>query len=193
VIISFFLEKHYIPQYYRWLTRCVCARLCQCFVQGMVAIYGVINRVPATAHNIFCYSAVAHILTPSVNLAFRPKPGYKNKCRARVGFGLMISGSGRVKASKWVPFTTLCGYVCRGQQGEIERMHPLPTNSKNRLKSFCEVGYAKFRPNVFAAGKSISMEILVGVGLHAWWPVALKRYIAFSNNGNVQEKYLSSL
>jgi len=54
----------------------------------------------------------------------------------------------------------------RGQQGEIERMHPPTTNSKNRLKSFCEVGYAYFRLNVFAAGKRISMEILVGVGLH---------------------------
>ena len=46
-------------------------------------------------------------------------------------------------------------------------MHPLPTNSKCRLKSFCEVGYANFRPHVFAAGKRISMEILVGVRLHA--------------------------
>jgi len=58
--------------------------------------------------------------------------------------------------------------VCRQrQQGEIERIHPPPANSKNRLKSFFEVGYANFRPNVFAAGKRISMEILVGVGLHA--------------------------
>jgi len=46
-------------------------------------------------------------------------------------------------------------------------MRPPPTNSENRLKSFCEVGYATFRPNVFAAGKRISVEILVGVGLHA--------------------------
>jgi len=36
----------------------------------------------------------------------------------------------------------LDGYACRGQQGEIERMHPPP-------------------------GKRISMEILVGVGLQA--------------------------
>jgi len=50
---------------------------------------------------------------------------------------------------------------------EFERIHPLPTNSKYRLKSFCEVGYANFRPHVFVAGKSISMEILIGVGLHA--------------------------
>ena len=65
------------------------------------------------------------------------------------------------------PFRTLCGYVGRGQQREIERtVHPPPANSKNRLKSFCEVGYANFRPNVFAAGKRISMEILVGVGVH---------------------------
>jgi len=56
----------------------------------VVAIFGVINRVPATtpAHNLLCYSAVAHILTPLVNLAFRPKSDFKNKCRARAGFGL---------------------------------------------------------------------------------------------------------
>ena len=30
----------------------------------------------------FCYSAVAHILTPSVNLAFELKLGFNNKCRA---------------------------------------------------------------------------------------------------------------
>jgi len=116
-----------------------------------------------------------------------------SKCRALAGFGLVISGSGRVQASKWGPFTTLCGYVCRGQQGEIERIHPPPTNSKKRLKSFCEVGYANFRPNVFGAGKRISMEILVGVVLHAWCPVALKRFVAFTKSRNVQEKYLSSL
>jgi len=68
----------------------------------MVVVLGVINRVPATtpANNVFCYSAVAHILTPLVNLAFRPKSGFKNKCRARAGFGLVISGSDRVQASK---------------------------------------------------------------------------------------------
>jgi len=37
------------------------------------------------------------------------------------------------------------------------------------------------------------MEIFVGVGLHAFCPEALKRFVAFSKNGNVQEKYLSSL
>jgi len=68
----------------------------------------------------------------------------------------------------------VCGYVCRGQQGEIERIHPPTTNSKNRLKFF-EVGYAIFRPSVFAAGKRMSVEILVGVGLHARCPVALTR------------------
>jgi len=87
------------------------------------------------------------------------------------------------------PFTTLCGYVGRGQQGEIESIYPPPTNRKKRLKSFCEVGYGNFRPNVFAAGKRISMEILAGVGQHARCPVALKRFVAFSKKGNVQEKY----
>jgi len=37
------------------------------------------------------------------------------------------------------------------------------------------------------------MEILVGLGLHSRCPVALKIFVAFSKNGNVQEKYLSSL
>jgi len=59
-------------------------------------------------------------------------------------------------------------WVCtQRQQGEIERIHPPPTKSKNILKSFFEVGYANFRPNVFAAGKRISMDILIGVALHA--------------------------
>ena len=52
----------------------------------VVAIFGVINRVPA--HNVFCYSAVAHVLTPSANLTFRPKSGFRYKCRARTGFRL---------------------------------------------------------------------------------------------------------
>ena len=136
----------------------------------VVAIFYVTKRVPATthAHNVFCCDAVLHIWSPSVNLAFRPKSGFKNKCRVRAGLGLVISGSGRVQASKWGPFATRLWYVCRVQQGEIERMHPPPTNSKYRLKSFCEVGCANFRPNAFAAGKRISIEILVGVGLHAW-------------------------
>jgi len=47
-------------------------------------------------------------------------------------------------------------HVCRGRQGEIERIHSPPTSSKNRFKSFCELGYANFRPNFFATGKRIS-------------------------------------
>jgi len=103
VIVSFFLEKHCIPLYYRSLTCHVCARLYQCFVQGgCYSIFGVINRVHATtpAHNVFRYFAVAHILTPSVTLAVRPKSSFKNKSRDRTGFGHVISGSGRFQASK---------------------------------------------------------------------------------------------
>jgi len=65
------------------------------------------------------------------------------------------------------------------QQGEIERIRPPPTNSKNRLKSFCEVGYTNFRPNAFSADKRISMEILVGVGLHALMPSCIKKICSF--------------
>ena len=58
----------------------------------VVAILGVIKRVPATtpSNNVFCYSAVAHIVTPLVNLAFRSKSGFKNICRTRAGFSLVI-------------------------------------------------------------------------------------------------------
>ena len=63
----------------------------------VVAIFGVISREPATAHSVFCYSAVAHISTRSETLAFTPKSGFKNNCRARAcDFGL-----GPVQASKW--------------------------------------------------------------------------------------------
>jgi len=54
----------------------------------VVAIFGVIHHATAPAHNVFCYSAVAHILTPSVNSAFRPKSGFKNKYRAQAGVRL---------------------------------------------------------------------------------------------------------
>jgi len=92
VIVSFFLEKHYIPQYYRLLNAAFVLDYANVLVK-VVAIFGVINRVPATtpAHNLLCYSAVAHVLTLSVNLLFGPNSGFKNKCRAPAVFGL---GSG---------------------------------------------------------------------------------------------------
>jgi len=132
-------------------------------------------------HTFFVTSQLAFCayLTPSLSLTFRPKSGFKNKYRARSGFGLGISGSGRVQASKWGPFTTVCGCVCRGQQEEIERIRPPHNNNKNRLKSLCEVGYANFRPNAFSAGKRISMEILVGVGLRAVMPSCIKKICSF--------------
>ena len=43
------------------------------------------SRLPV--HYVFWYSAVALILTHSVNLVFGPISGFKNKCRSRAGFG----------------------------------------------------------------------------------------------------------
>ena len=67
----------------------------------VVVILGVMKRVTATTptNNVLCYSAVARILTPLVNLAFKPRSGFKNKCQTRAGFRLVISGSGQVQAS----------------------------------------------------------------------------------------------
>jgi len=76
-------------------------------------------------------------------------------------------GIGPGSGFKRRPFYNSVWECMQGQQEEIERIHPPSAKSKNRLKSFCEVGYANFRPNVFPAGKRISMEILVGVGVHA--------------------------
>ena len=72
-----------------------------------VAILGVIKSFTCSVHCIFWYSAVAHTLSHSVNVAFGPKLGFKNKCRTRSGFGLVITGSGRIWTWKWSPFTTL--------------------------------------------------------------------------------------
>ena len=146
----FFLEKHYISQYYLFLICYVCARLCRCFGQGG-CYFGCDKPCTCsyTRTQRFLMLRSCAYLNSSVNLAFRPKSGFKNKCRAGAVFGLVISGSGRVQASKWGPFTTLCGYVCRGQQREIERRPPSPTNSTNKLKSFCEVGYTLILGQMF--------------------------------------------
>ena len=105
VIVSFFPWEHYIPQYYRWLTCYVCARLRQCFGQdGCYFGCDTPWTCSYTRTQRFCHFAVAHILTPSVKLAFGPKSGFKNKC--------------------------LCGYVCRANKGRFKGyiLHPPTVN-----------------------------------------------------------------
>ena len=101
VIVSFFLRniifrsiiayKHptFVPDYANVLFK-------------VVVILGVINRVPAAIpeHNVFCYFTIEHILTLSAHMAFGHKSSFKNKCRARSGFGLVVSGAVQVQASK---------------------------------------------------------------------------------------------
>ena len=96
--------------------------------------------------------------------------GLNRASKINVGFDLVRAydfGFGSGSDFKIRPFYNSVWVCMQGQHGEIERKHPPPTTTKNRFKSFCEVGYANFRPNVFAEGKRISMEILVGVGMHA--------------------------
>jgi len=132
VIDSFFFLRNifHTPQYYRWLRCYVYARLCQCFGQG--GCYFRCDK-PCTCSSTrtqhFFYSAVAHILTPSVNLAFETQSGFKNKCRARAEFGLVISGSGRVQALNWGPFTTLSMYA-GANKGRLKGyiLHPPTVN-----------------------------------------------------------------
>jgi len=54
------------------------------------------------------------------------------------------------------------------------------------LKSFCEAGYADFRPNVFSADKRISMEILVRV--HAMMLSCIKKICSFFKKGKCARK-----
>jgi len=58
--------------------------LCQIMPNVLVkvfAIFGVINRAPATtpAHNVFCFCAVAHILAPVAYLGY----GSHGSCHGR--------------------------------------------------------------------------------------------------------------
>jgi len=183
-IVSFFLEKCCIP-HSAVLPLTNMIHLCQIMPMfwsrcRAVATFGLINRVSATtpAHNVFCCSAVAHILTPSVYLAFRPKSGFKNKFRARAGFGLVIRTRVGFRLQNEALFVTLCGHVGRGQQGEIERIHPLPTNGKNRLKSFCEVGYANFKPNVLLLVRGYQWRFGRG-GAACMMPSSIKKICSF--------------
>jgi len=88
VIVSLFSWVKHIPEYYRWLTRYVCACFSQFFGQGVFLLWQTLVPAATPVHYVFWYPAVAHILTHSVNLDFGPKSGFINKCRARVGFGL---------------------------------------------------------------------------------------------------------
>jgi len=65
----------------------------------VVVVLGMIKRVPAitSANNVFLLLCSCAYRSPLVNLAFRPKSGFKNKCRTPDGFKLVISGSGRVR------------------------------------------------------------------------------------------------
>jgi len=69
--------------------------------------------------------------------------------------------------------------IGKGQQGEIERIRPPPTNSRNRLKSFCEVGYANFRPNAFSAGKRIINGDFGMGGAACMMPSSIKKICSF--------------
>ena len=109
VIFCFYVEKHCIPHYYHWLSNLVCACLSWCFGQGdcysMVVITSCTCSYNRTLHFLIPRSCV--YLHSLGKFGFRAKSGFKNKCWARAGFGLVISGSGQVRASKWGPFTTL--------------------------------------------------------------------------------------
>jgi len=71
-------------------------------------------------------------------------------------------------------------WVCRqGQQGDVERIRPPPINSKNRLKSFCKVDYANFRPNIFAAGKRIITGDFGRGGAACMMPSSIKKICSF--------------
>ena len=103
---------------------------------------GVINRVPAAIpeHNVFCYSTVAHILTPSVNLVFGPKSGLKNKCRVEPGSGLLFRAPAGFRLKNEALLQLFVGvYACRGQQGEIEWMHPPPAITSSSVPINCMI------------------------------------------------------
>ena len=98
-LFLFFLEKHYIPQCYRWLTSWVCARLCQC--DGQSGCYFECDK-PCTC---------SYTRTPRFSLP-RSSCAYLNSF-SEFGFlclnqTLKINvGSGQVWASKRGPFATL--------------------------------------------------------------------------------------
>jgi len=89
VIVCFYVEKHYIPQYQHWLKRWVCACLSYCFGQDDWS-FGCVKSCTCS------YTRTLHFLIPRSRayldslgkLVFRGKSGFKSKCRARAGFGL---------------------------------------------------------------------------------------------------------
>jgi len=80
----------------------------------VVAILGVINRLPVgtPVHYVFCYPAIAHVSTHSVNLAFGPNvelgPGSGLRFRASAGFGLQNEVRLQLWTSSTIPYLKLC-------------------------------------------------------------------------------------
>jgi len=87
VIVSFF-EKHYIPQYYRWLTS-LCLFKPMFWSRWLLFwVWYNLKTAAIPVHYVFCFPAVAHTSTHSVNLAIGPKLDFKNKWRAWARFRL---------------------------------------------------------------------------------------------------------
>jgi len=99
VVVSFFLGKHLF-----FAILPLTNKLSLCLFKAMLWSRWLLlwvwwNGVPAAipVHYVFWYPAVAHILTYLVNLAFGPKSGFKNKCRAWAGFGLGLGSSFKMR------------------------------------------------------------------------------------------------
>jgi len=63
---------------------------------------------------------LAHISTHSVIFAFGPKSGFRNKCRAPAGFGVVISGSG-LQNEAGLQLCAVAHFVLEGERPEKGR------------------------------------------------------------------------
>jgi len=61
------------------------------------------------------------------------------------------------------------------------------------LKSFCEVGFANFRPNVFATGKRIINEDYGRGGAACMMPSNIKKICSFYQKTEMCKKYIYRL
>jgi len=91
----------------------------------VVAFFGVIkSSVCSYTRTRFLIPRSCAYLDSLGKFSFRAKLRFKNKCRARAGFGLVISSSGQVRASQMKPIYNFAIRYCLFKIVTLQKTRP---------------------------------------------------------------------
>jgi len=158
----------------------------------VVAIFGLINRVHATtpAH-VFCYSAVAHIQLPRKIWLSGLNRASKINIGLEPGLGLWFRARAGIRLQNEALSQLCMGMYAGANKGRFKGYVLQPPTVKIDWNHFVKQATLILGQMFFLLIRGYQWRFWYG--FMQWCSVALKRFVAFSKKGNVQEKYLSSL